>query len=69
MELPHEVENRSAHAMVYPASGAVEGWVVEAPATNTHGGCEPKTFTGAACLLKALEHAHSSYDSVSFLSR
>ncbi len=69
LELTHEAESTPTHAVVYPASGDVEGWVVEAPATRAQVGCAPRTFTGTACLLKALEHAHSTYGSVSYLSR
>jgi len=30
---------------------------------------EPRTFTGPAALLKALEYAHSTYGSALYLSR
>lgn len=64
-----EGENRSAPALVHPASEEAEAWVVKAPATGVQTGDEPKMFTGARSLVKALEHAHSTYGSVIYFSR
>jgi hypothetical protein len=63
------VNGRSIPARVYPAPGDADDWVVEPPEAETVGEVEFKTFTGHAALLKALEYAHGTYDSVLYLSR
>lgn len=62
-------EGRSTPAKVYPAFEGVEHWVVEPPAAGTSAVAEPRTFTGRAALLKALEYAHYVYGNALYLSR
>lgn len=64
-----EAEHRSSPALVHPSAGNAGEWVVEAPASGVQAGGDPMTFTGARSLLDALEHAHSTYGSVIYLSR
>lgn len=69
MALPHDTESRSTPARVYPAFEGAEDWIVEPPADGASVIAEPKTFTGRAALLRALEYAHSNYGNALYLSR
>ncbi len=62
-------EGRTTPAKVYPASEDAEAWVVESPADAASAVVEPKTFTGPAALLQAMQYAHDTYGSARFLSR
>ena len=69
MALLRDAEGRSMPARVYPASEGADDWIVEPPAVDASVVVEPKTFTGHAALLKALEYAHCNYGSALYLSR
>jgi hypothetical protein len=62
-------EGRTTPAKVYPASADAEAWVVEPPLDAAPAVVEPKTFTGPAALLKAMQYAHDTYGCARFLSR
>lgn len=64
-----DAEGRSAPAKVYPAFEGAEDWVVEPPAAGATAVVGPRTFTGRAALLKALEYAHHAYGNALYLSR
>ncbi len=59
-------EGRSPPARVYPLSDASGAWIVEPPVNDAAGS---KTFTGRKALLDALEYAHRTYGSATYLSR
>jgi hypothetical protein len=61
-------EGRTMPAKVYPASEDAEAWVVEPP-DDASAVVEPKTFTGHASLLQAVQYAHDTYGCARFLSR
>jgi len=69
MVLLRDAEGRSMPANVYPTFKDSETWVVEPPANDASAVVEPKTFTGHAALLQALQYAHSTYGSARYLSR
>ena len=62
-------EGRTMPAKVYPASEDAEAWVVEPPVDDVSAMVEPKTFTGRAALLQAVQYAHDTYGCARFLSR
>jgi hypothetical protein len=62
-------EGRTMPAKVYPASEEAEAWVVEPPVEDGSAVVEPKTFTGRAALLQAVQYAHDTYGCARFLSR
>lgn len=69
MALLRDTEGRSMPARVYPASEGTDDWIVEPPAIDPLAAVEPRTFTGRAALLNALEYAHCHYGSALYLSR
>lgn len=69
MAMLRDSQARSTPAKIYPAFESAENWVVEPPAEDVLVAVEPKTFTGHAALLQALEYAHYYYGSVLYLSR
>ena len=62
-------EGRTMPAKVYPASQDTDAWVVEPPVEHASAVVEPKTFTGRAALLQAVQYAHDTYGCARFLSR
>ena len=64
-----DTEGRSAPPKVYPTSNDASCWTVEPPCDASADVGEPRTFTGRAALLQALEYAHRTYGNAQYLSR
>ena len=69
MESSRDTEGRSNPPKVYPAATDASCWTVEPPDNANADVNEPRTFTGRAALLQALEYAHRTYGNAQYLSR